>query len=166
MSRKNRLDSVPKQSLEVLTWRAHPDAILSLFTGSAAVMATSDVGSAALCSHSRHPGAFRCALVRRARLFRCRCAAFRRTKILNQIAQNCVAVGVGDDCAQAFHFYEFVRPLLAGKVLLRDAAHTVASRAIGLQLGLHRSRWKRLAGSAGRLRTGHRDGCEQKKYRK
>src|SRR5208283_4658493 len=45
---------VPQQSLEVLLGSVHADISLSLFTGSAVVMATSGVGSAALCLQGFH----------------------------------------------------------------------------------------------------------------
>jgi hypothetical protein len=183
--------SAPKESLEVLLLTAHADS--SLNTGSAAVMATSGVGSAALCSCTiprilgvplpKAIAELRSAgragrpspheqLVSCASGFLCcglRCipgCAFSGTKVFRQVSQQCVAIGVGDDGAQALHFVEFVRPFLASHVLLGDAAGVVARGAGGLHFGLHGSGRKRFAWGAGRLRARQNDGCEQKDCRK
>jgi hypothetical protein len=178
--------SAPKESLEVILCAAH--AGTSLNTGSAAVMATSGVGSAALCSSTtpRIPGApssglnAELAWLGRARrpfphelvgcvagLLCCglRCvlgSAFFGTEVFRQVIQEGVAIGVGDDCAQAFHFVEFAGPLLAGHVMLGDAAGVMAGSAGGFHFRLHGSGRQRLAWGAGRLRARQNDGCEQK----
>jgi hypothetical protein len=122
--------------------------------------ATSGVGSAALCSYTCHAKASPDALsVGWARWFLC--SAFRRTKILDQIAQHCVAVGVRDHSAEAFHFFQLRGPLLASQVLLGNAAGVMTLRTASLDFRLHRPRRKRLAGSARRLRARRHGGCEK-----
>src|SRR5208282_5402464 len=77
------------------------------------------------------------------------CRAFFGTEVLGQVIQKSVAIG--DDGAEAFHFLEFVGPLLAGQVLLGDAAGVVACSTGGLHFGWSGSGRRRLARSAGRL---------------
>ena len=182
--------SVPKESLEVCLLAAHADN--SLNTGSAAVMATSGVGSVALCPSTtpRIPGAPSSGLNAELRLawtgkapaphelvgcvagllccgLRCvlGSASF-GTEVFRQIIQEGVAIGVGDDGAQPYHFVEFVRPLLAGHLMLGDAASVMAGSAGGFHFRLHGSGGQRLAWGAGRLRARQNDGCEQKDCRK
>ena len=88
--------------------------------------------------------------------------AFLRTEVFGQVIQHSLAIGVGDDGAEAFHFFQLFGPLLSGQVLLGDAAGVMARSASGLHFGLHRSGRKRFAWSAGRLPAGQDDGCEQK----
>src|SRR5712692_8974733 len=91
--------------------------------------------------------------------------AFLGTEVLGQVIQHGVAIGVWDDGAEAFHFFKLVGPLLAGQVLLGDAAGVMARSAGGLHFGLHGSGRKRLAWSTWRLRARQDDGCEQKDCR-
>src|ERR1700686_926802 len=88
------------------------------------------------------------------------------TEVFRQIIQEGVAIGVGDDGAQPFHFVEFVRPLLAGHVMLGDAAGVMAGSAGGFHFRLHGSGRQRLAWGAGRLRARQNDGCEKNDYGK
>jgi hypothetical protein len=179
--------SAPKESLEVILCAAR--AGTSLNTGSAAVNGHFRrwVGSAPLFHHSANSrGALvmakmpSCAWLGRARrpfphelvgcvagLLCCglRCvlgSAFLGTEVFRQVIQEGVAIGVGDDCAQAFHFVEFVGPLLAGHVMLGDAAGVMAGSAGGFHFRLQGSGRQRLAWGGGRLRARQNDGCEQK----
>ena len=79
--------------------------------------------------------------------------AFLGTEVFGQVIQEVVAIGVGDDGAEAFHFFELVGPLLAGQVLLGDAAGVMARSAGGLHFGLHGSGGKRLARGAAERST-------------
>src|ERR1019366_4915447 len=79
--------------------------------------------------------------------------AFSGTEVLGQVVQKSVAIGVWDDGAQAFHFFELVGPLLASHVLLGDAGGVMARSAGGFHFGLRGSGRKRLALGAGRLRA-------------
>src|SRR5260370_18248262 len=88
--------------------------------------------------------------------------AFLRAEVLGQVIQKGVAIGVGDDGAEAFHFFQLFGPLLAGQVLLGDAAGVMARSAGGLHFGLHGSARKGLAWSTGRLRARQDHGCYQK----
>jgi len=170
---------------------------LSLVTGSAAVMATSGVGSAALCpcatnesrvavtargcraslgldgrgrpSPHEHlvggaSGLLGCGLF--SGLCRVPGCAFFGSEVLAEVIQKGVAIGIGYDGAQAFHFFKFAGPLLAGQALLGDAACVVTLGAGGLNFSLCGSGRKRLAWGAGRLRARQNacqnDGCEQK----
>jgi hypothetical protein len=56
--------------------------------------------------------------------------------------------------------------LLAGQVMLGDAASVMAGSAGGFHFRLHGSGRQRLAWGAGRLRARQNDGCEQKDCRK
>jgi hypothetical protein len=132
-------------------------------------MATSDVGSAALCFwDSRTRVSAPHELVSCASGFPCcglRCLlgrAFFGPKVFRKVIQQGAAIGVGDDRPQAFHFVEFVRPFFASHVLLGDAARVMTRGASGLHFGLHGSGRKRFAWSAGRLRARRNDRCEQK----
>src|SRR5713226_3202439 len=91
--------------------------------------------------------------------------AFLRAEVLGQVIQKGVAIGVGDDGAEAFHFFQLFGPLLSGQVLLGDAAGVMTGSASGLHFALHGSGRKRLAWSTGRLRVRQDDGCEQKDCR-
>ena len=66
-------------------------------------------------------------------------------EVFRQIIQEGVAIGIGDDGAQSFHFVEFVRPLLAGHGMLGDAAGVMAGSAGGFHFRLHGSGRQRLA---------------------
>src|SRR6266849_4752391 len=79
--------------------------------------------------------------------------AFLGTEVLGQVIQHGAAISIGDDGAEAFHFLKLVGPLLAGQVLLGDAAGVMARSAGGLHFGLHGSGRKRLAWTARRLRA-------------
>src|SRR5216684_6688116 len=92
--------------------------------------------------------------------------AFSGTKVFRQVSQQGIAIRVGDNGAQTFHFVEFVRPFLSSHVLLGDAAGVMAGSASGLHFGLHRSGRKRFAWGTGRLRARRNNGCEQKDCRK
>jgi hypothetical protein len=81
-------------------------------------------------------------------------SGFFGAEIFGQVGEDGGAVGIGDDGAEAFHFLELLGPLLAGEMLLGDASGVMAGGAGGFYLGLHGSRGKRLAGSAGRLGAG------------
>jgi hypothetical protein len=116
--------------------------------------------------HTKHEQLVGCASGLLCRGLRCvfGCAFF-GTEVFRQIIQEGVAVGVGDDGAQAFHFFELVRPLLAGHVLLGDAAGVVTRSAGSLHFGLHGSGGKGFAWGAGGLRARQNNGCEQKDCR-
>ena len=79
-------------------------------------------------------------------------AAFFRAEILGQVIQHRGAIGVRDDSASP-SIFPVRRPLLAGQVLFGNAVDVVTLGAGGFHFGLHRSRRKRLAGGAGRLRA-------------
>ena len=89
-------------------------------------------------------------------------SAFSGTEVFGQVVQKSIAVGVGDNGAEAFHFVEFGGPLLASQMLLGDSAGNVTLCAGSLDLGLRGPGRKRLARRAGRLRARQNDGCEQK----
>src|SRR5260370_5151328 len=63
--------------------------------------------------------------------------AFLRAEVLGQVIQKGVAIGVGDDGAEAFHFFQLFGPLLAGQVVLGDAGGVVGWRGGGPDFGAH-----------------------------
>jgi len=87
-------------------------------------------------------------------------SAFSGTEVFGQVVQKSIAVGVGDNGAEAFHFVEFGGPLLASQMLLGDSAGNVTLCTGSLDLGLCGPGRKRLARSAGRLCARQNDGCE------
>jgi len=94
-------------------------------------------------------------------LTRCLFVKKREPRVLSPDNSETQRGGVGDDGAQAFHFFSSADHC-CGKLLLGDTAGIVALRACGFDLRLPRSGWKRLPGALGACAGANANGCKKK----